>query len=311
MASTRPGGNGSFQPEFIIIPYAVFTDPNLLPVAKLVYGRLKLYAGKKGEARPKQETLAQEVCLKRRQLQKVLRQLRDAGWISWDRGSKNCTYTVHPDVHSSAHHETPEIGTRVRITRALECASQQPLYRKEKKFEKMSPLTPQGEDVVLPDQGPSGTDLDPQPELVGANLDPQPAPLNGHAAAKNGTGRGPKVVAAIQETAARIQGRHPSAFGRRDCSAAQVEKHLAAILKHQHIPVVDQAAYLEQIDRNHAAMCASESWQKEGGQFAKGLENWLAPTKERYLVEPPPAAAPPTNGVGYRPMDAWKEQIGK
>jgi hypothetical protein len=40
-------------------------------------------------------------------------------------------------------------------------------------------------------------------------------------------------------------------------------------------------------------MCASEDWRKDG--FAKGLENWLAPTKERYDVEPPESAARPAS----------------
>ena len=28
---------------------------------------------------------------------------------------------------------------------------------------------------------------------------------------------------------------------------------------------------------------------KDNGEFAKGLDNWLAPTKERFLTQPEPA----------------------
>jgi len=79
-----------------------------------------------------------------------------------------------------------------------------------------------------------------------------------------------------------IHARHPG--GRRDCSATIVRKKLATILKYQGIARADQIAYVERIDRNHASMCATEGWMKNGGEFAKGLENWLAPTMERYTA---------------------------
>lgn len=92
-----------------------------------------------------------------------------------------------------------------------------------------------------------------------------------------------------------IHGRHPRA--RRDCGAGMVEKQLRAILKHKHIPAGGREAYLRQIDANHASMCASEQWQKDGGEFAKALSNWLAPSKERYDVsidaEPPASPSSP------------------
>jgi hypothetical protein len=60
-------------------------------------------------------------------------------------------------------------------------------------------------------------------------------------------------------------------------SVAGVQQKPAAILKHKRIPASDQEAYLKQIDRNYAAMCASEGWRKDGGQFAKGLETLSQP----------------------------------
>jgi hypothetical protein len=56
-------------------------------------------------------------------------------------------------------------------------------------------------------------------------------------------------------------------------------------------------------------MCASDRWQKEDGQYVKGLKGWLAPSEERYLIEPPAAMALPPGGVGYRDMEDWKKGI--
>ncbi len=152
---------------------------------------------------------------------------------------------------------------------------------------------PASEKLFDIDNPPFST-LDPEliPEAENGNGDYHSAP------AQNGTSRAPKIQEVIARVAARIHQRHPGAFGRRDLSAAGVERKLASILKHKRIPASDQEAYLERIDRNHAAMCASEGWQKDGGQFAKGLDNWLAPTKERYDVMPEPAGAPTSKPMG-------------
>jgi hypothetical protein len=109
-----------------------------------------------------------------------------------------------------------------------------------------------------------------------------PTPANGNG---NGKPRGPLTLPSV---AGEIFERHPKI--RRDCSKAQVEKKLGAILKHKHIPVAQADEYLSRVNQNHAAACFSPTWQKDGGEFAKGLENWLAPTKERYESESAPAA---------------------
>jgi hypothetical protein len=92
--------------------------------------------------------------------------------------------------------------------------------------------------------------------------------------------------ATLEAVASSIHARHPSAHGRRDCSVAAVEKQLSAILKHKHISPGEREDYLRRVEASHAAWCASEQWQKDGGAFVKALGNWLAPTKERYDIEP-------------------------
>lgn len=122
-----------------------------------------------------------------------------------------------------------------------------------------------------------------QPNLTATQETPPTPPTgNGHRKLS-----GPATLPAV---AGEIFERHPKI--RRDCSATQVEKKLASILKHKRIPVAESDAYLDRVNRNHAAACLSPGWAKDDGQFAKSLENWLAPTKERYEVEPPKQQAP-------------------
>ena len=48
----------------------------------------------------------------------------------------------------------------------------------------------------------------------------------------------------------------------------------------------ERLAKLHSIDDIHAEWCASQDWQKDGGQFAKGLENWLSPSGEYFNISP-------------------------
>jgi hypothetical protein len=70
------------------------------------------------------------------------------------------------------------------------------------------------------------------------------------------------------------------------------------------LPPGDHTEYVRRINRTHLIACASEKWTINGGQYVDGLENWLRPTKERYLVELPPSVF--GSAVGYRDMEAWK-----
>jgi hypothetical protein len=284
-----------------MIPYAVLRDPNVSHAAMVVYGRLKLYAGTKGEAYPKQETLAKEVRLSDRQLKRVLVELRDTGWISWERTRNGCVYTMNPDKTYMSHLEGAEIGRTCPIRHDKNVLSGEPLYRKEKKFEKMYPLTPKGEGNVFPD-------TDPEDPPFAGPLDPQPALFNGNNhVSKNGTNHGAKLEEVIQQTAERIHQRHPNNHSRRDCTAALVPEKLKAILKHLHIEPAEQQSYLERIDHNHEAWCASEKWQKQDGQYVDGLKKWLRPSNEYYLVEPSaPKPRVQSAGTVYREYDPPK-----
>ncbi len=98
------------EPDFIQIPMAVLRDPALSHPAKLLYGRLKLFAGKNGQCNPRHATLATEVCMGVRQLRQAISDLRKAGWIDWRR-SRTSYYTIN---------ERPEIGGKPQILRVAE-----------------------------------------------------------------------------------------------------------------------------------------------------------------------------------------------
>jgi hypothetical protein len=87
-----------------------------------------------------------------------------------------------------------------------------------------------------------------------------------------------------------------------------VRKKLEAILKHKRVPRSEQLAYLDRVDRNHAALCAGEAWRKEDGQYAKGLEGWLSPTKERYEITPEPSAEPYAQPSGLKSIDQLRAE---
>ncbi len=96
----------------------------------------------------------------------------------------------------------------------------------------------------------------------------------------------------VSETAKRLCVRHPP---KRTCSPGEARKALKAIIGK--LPKAQRTAKLEFIDNNHQCWCKSEDWAKDGGEYAKGLANWLAPTMGRYDMLPPPRA--PTREKGF------------
>ncbi|HEX4276455.1 MAG TPA: helix-turn-helix domain-containing protein [Bryobacteraceae bacterium] len=81
-------------PDYIAIPYGVFTNSTLTHAAKLLFGRLKLYAGEDGKAFPKHETLAREICVTDRQIRRLLDELKTANLIEWKRTRTSCLFEL-------------------------------------------------------------------------------------------------------------------------------------------------------------------------------------------------------------------------
>jgi len=69
----------------IWVPEALLRCPALSPSAKLLYGRLARFAGENGSCFPSIETLASELGMTGRRVQRLVRQLCDAGFLKTDR----------------------------------------------------------------------------------------------------------------------------------------------------------------------------------------------------------------------------------
>lgn len=87
---------------------------------------------------------------------------------------------------------------------------------------------------------------------------------------------------AIRSAATEMHDRHPA---KRRCGIKEVESRIRAIVRR--LPNAEKIPKVQKINANHAAWCQTEGWLKEDGEYAKGLDNWLAPTKGRY-EEPAP-----------------------
>jgi hypothetical protein len=109
-----------------------------------------------------------------------------------------------------------------------------------------------------------------------------------------------KTDVAIDEVAGRIYARHPAA---RRVGIGEIKKQLRAILSKAKSR--ERLDLLRVVDTNHAGWCASPDWQKDGGQFCKGLSNWLSPTMERWKEPPPAQNGRPLEDDGYRPASEW------
>lgn len=110
-----------------------------------------------------------------------------------------------------------------------------------------------------------------------------PSPLSGVGQDSGEPVRSPEAVyeQQLEATARTLHGRHPAI---RRCGLGEARSQLKAILSKY--PISERIDRLVQIDRNHAAWCATEEWRKDGGKYAKGLNNWLAPTKGRWDLRP-------------------------
>jgi hypothetical protein len=89
----------------------------------------------------------------------------------------------------------------------------------------------------------------------------------------------------VVDLAERMHSRHPAP---RRCTPSEVKVQIAAILKSR--PESEWSALCAQIDQNHVTACGQLSWQKDGGEFAKSLVNWLAPTMGRWETPVTPVA---------------------
>jgi hypothetical protein len=162
-----------------------------------------------------------------------------------------------------------------------------PLKECKKEEGNTSPLWAEVEQWVPSRDGAGDGSLGAEPglETREARMDPAPAQESVHKKTNTRTQKPPRLDSATEEVldrvAGRIHGRHPAA---RRCGLAELKRSLRTIISK--LPSQERIPKLEAIDRNHQMRCASEEWTKDDGKYAKGLDNWLAPTKGRYDVTP-------------------------
>jgi hypothetical protein len=108
-------------------------------------------------------------------------------------------------------------------------------------------------------------------------------------------GEGGEFEFRLKAVASEIYNRHP--LPRRDLGMKGITDRLRTICKKAGYSLTRPSSQLaklgllEDINDSHAAHCNSAQWQEIGdesgkGQYAKGLENWLAPTMRRWEVLP-------------------------
>jgi hypothetical protein len=307
----------------IRIPLGLVAYPGLSWGAKVLYGRLALFRGVKkgGFCAPRLDQLTEAMGASADTIDRWLAELIREGFLERKRRgpsrSAECIFLRHPALTDSARLRNVD-SADVRSQKPLADSAELPnqsvpdsaevrnqreglipqicgvdsaelrnhiIIDKPKTFTKnihysSSENNSSSDGRLFDIDNPPFSTLEPETETETVSEVKLKSAQNG--SVKNG--KASHIQEAIRHFAGQIYARHPNGYGRRDCSAAQVERKLVAILKHQRIPSPEQREYLAGIDRNHAAACASEAWQKEGGQYAKGLENWLAPTRGRYDV---------------------------
>ncbi len=98
------------------------------------------------------------------------------------------------------------------------------------------------------------------------------------------------VNALAKEFASYLHRRHPA----RKCTLKETTELLLRILRKY--PESEHQALAEKINANHLAYCESEDWTRDSSQFCPGLDKWLRPEKERYLI-PVDERTPGLNGM--------------
>jgi hypothetical protein len=124
-----PFGSG---PWFVQVPMSLLRIPEraLNSSAKLLYGRLALFARKSGRCNPSHKTLGRETGVSPRHVRNLLAELQRCGLVTWKRTGGSALYAVGPaDMfharkrNSSAARErnsnSAQSGTPVPITRGL------------------------------------------------------------------------------------------------------------------------------------------------------------------------------------------------
>jgi hypothetical protein len=95
-----PFGSG---PWFVQVPMSLLRIPEraLNSSAKLLYGRLALFARKSGRCNPSHKTLGRETGVSPRHVRNLLAELQRCGLVTWKRTGGSALYAVGPATCST------------------------------------------------------------------------------------------------------------------------------------------------------------------------------------------------------------------
>ena len=86
--------NEMLRAGFAAVPYRVLRDTRLSVGARLSYAVLLSYAWQEGSCFPGQERMAEDLGVSIRHLQRHLEELRDAGYVAWQRTQTTNVYRI-------------------------------------------------------------------------------------------------------------------------------------------------------------------------------------------------------------------------
>ncbi len=262
----------------VFVPLGLLRCREIGDGAKLLYGRLCLFAGKDSDCFAERTELAKEMGLSVATIGRQLEELVDAKFIRRVRRGRGqtalCQFLWHPALESCERASSD--NAKVSRQKASESAE----LRHQKQLQTAQECAP---DSAIVSHAIKEEKIPLKDSLTSVSVRESPLRREPLAFASPLGGK-------IAGTAREIHSRHPAV---RRCGPTEVRKLLETIVKR--IRSADRLALLDTVNQNHRLWCASFQWTKDGGEFAKGLDNWLAPTKERYLTQPgqPSQAIPP------------------
>lgn len=102
--------------SFLIVAKEIVADKSLSATEKLLYAQLLDHRNRRtGQCNPKHATLARELGICERTVERSIQQLRDQGWITMRRGQNGCRYEIPTRQNVGSHPTNPGVPTRQNV----------------------------------------------------------------------------------------------------------------------------------------------------------------------------------------------------
>lgn len=242
----------------VFIPDAIYSYKSISSTAKLLYARLCKYKGESGEAFPSVATLAEELGMHVRQVFCILKTLEEEKFIR--RKPRPGTSSIYEFLWHKCFEEKKPRKT----------AGVTPAENRRSSHAETSTLRESYEENHL------------KPPKVPQQV-PQQQPLNPEESSNIGPESHLLIEKLARDTAIKLLTVHPN----RKCTPSIAAKKLVQIVRRLQVPFLEIQDYFGEIVRRHSGWVKSEDWIKQNSQYCPGLDVWLNPANEKFLVEPP------------------------